>query len=139
MTNDVRGAEHEGDAPDLARDVSRIVGSGHAHASYGADERLREIYGATHLISIGVINSNLGERDRGEIDRTFATIADAAAGWLRRRDVLIPGTLVSIHLVRETDLRLVSWSRSTGGCRFWIDADGRPTTMPPASSSPDEL
>ncbi len=57
----------------------------------------------------------------------LGTIARAAAEWLRRREILTPGTLVSIELAREVDLWLVSWSRGRGGRSYWIGADGRPT------------
>jgi hypothetical protein len=108
------GAEHEGDAPDLAAEIAGIVGSGRVQASYGADERLRDHHGAARLVSIGLINSDLPDRESTEVERVLGTIAGAAAEWLRRREILTPGTLVSIELAREVDLWLVSWSRGRG-------------------------
>ena len=137
MTERLRGAEHEGDAPDLAGEIARIVGRGTVRASYGADKRLRELQGAARLISIGVINSDLGDRERPEIERVLDAIADAAVEWLRRREILTPGTLISIQLAREVDLRLVSWGWGTGGRRYWVGADGRPTTTAPPHASRD--
>lgn len=129
--------EYGADAPDLAEEVTRIVGSGQARASYGSGDSLRESHGAARLVTIGVVNSDLAERAPAEVDEVFARLADAATAWLRRRELLVRGTLISIGLVREVDLVVVSWGRGTGGRRFWIGDDGGPTlAAPPEFTEP---
>jgi hypothetical protein len=133
-----RGTEYEGDAPDLAQQISRIVGSGRVRASYGADARLGERHGAEQLVSVGIMNSDLGDRDSVAVERVLGLIAAATAEWLRQRGILTPGTLISIGLAREVDLRLVSWSWGTGGRRYWIGTDGRPTLRSPGDAERDD-
>jgi hypothetical protein len=127
--------EYDTDAADLADEVARIVGSGTVRASYGSGERLRESHGVARLVSIAVTNPDLAHRTSDDVDGVLARIAHAAAAWLRGRTLLVPGTLISIHLVREVDLVLVSWARGFGGRNFWIGDDGGPTLAAPPSST----
>jgi hypothetical protein len=123
--------DYDTDAADLADEIGRIVGSGRVRAVYASGERLPETYGTARLVSVGVMNSDLLERGRAATEEVYGRIADAAAAWLRRRGLLVPGTLISIGLGHEVDLVLVSWARGTGGTKFWIGDDGKPTMNRP--------
>ena len=54
-------------------------------------------------------------------DALLTRVAALGLDWLRTRSLVVPGTLVSVRLIREVDLRIVSWAWGVGGEAFWVD------------------
>ena len=124
-------AEREIDATDLAAEVAALAGSGRVRAHYSAGDRMLKLHDTRRILSIGVTNSDAARRPPDERDAFIAQVAQAGAAWLRRRALLAPATLISIGLIREIDLRLISWTWSVGGRAFWTDAEGTLTGTAP--------
>lgn len=126
--------EHGIDTADLEEVVGRMVLCGRVKATYAAGAWVRHSHGAERMLSVGIVNP----RDRDAAEAGLAGVAGAAAEWLAARGLAVAGTRISIHLLREVDLMLVSWAWGRGGATFWIDAAGELTASPPVESGEAE-
>jgi hypothetical protein len=128
-------AEQEIEAADLAAEVGALAVRGTARAHYAAGAWVMKAYSAPRILVISVTNADLDRRPPAERDALLARIAEAGAAWLRRRGLLVAGTLVSVSLVREVDLHVVSWARSVRGAAYWVDDAGALTSQRPSDDA----
>jgi hypothetical protein len=76
------------------------------------------------MLTIVIVNSGLERLAVADRDALLARVAAVGRDWLRARSLLLPGTLVSVRLQREVDLKVVSWGWGVGGEAFWVDELG---------------
>ena len=128
-------ADQEIEATDLAAEVGALAGRGKARANFAAGAWALEAHGAPRILAIGVTNADVHRRPPAERDALLARIAEAGAAGLRRRGLPAAGTLVSVSLMREVDLRVVSWAWGVGGAAYWIDDAGALTSQRPSDDA----
>ena len=129
----VASPDHHIQASDLAETIGTFVERGRVNASYMAGEGVFRVHGVQRLLSIGLTNTDVSDRPPAERDALLMRVALACVDWLRGRELPVPATLVSISLLREIDLRLISWSWGVGGRVYWIDSHGAPTQQAPSA------
>jgi hypothetical protein len=125
------------EAPDLATEIGTIVGRGKTHAHFTASEWVLESHGALCVLAISVTNGDLHRRPPAEREALLSRIAEEGIAWLRRRGLAVEGTLVSVTLMREVDLRVVSWAWGVGGRAYWVDGTGALTSQRPSDGAPE--
>src|SRR5690242_5637118 len=120
-------------AADLETEIARLHTGSRTRADYSAGEWVRRehLVRSGRMLTIALINSRLEQLPVAERATLLERVARVAVEWLRGRSLLLPGTLVAVHLSREVDLKLVSWGWGVGGEAYYIDDSGRLTTQRP--------
>ncbi len=119
-------------ASDLEAEIGVLTaGTGRTRADYLAGDWVVRQHGTRWLLSIGLVNSGVQRWRTEDRDAVLHHVAETGARWLQERSLLLPGTLISIQLLREVDLRVFSWSWGVGGETFWVDTAGQLSADPP--------
>ena len=128
-------------ATELEAAVAALGRGGRTRADYthGASVRTTYYVASGRILAIGLINSGVDRLPTDERDALLERIGNLGLDWLRAKSLAVPGTLVSISLTREVDLKLVSWGWGAGGQTFWVDDRGELTTMRPASPGDERV
>ena len=121
-------------ATELEAAVAALGRGGRTRADYSHGAFVRTTYyvASSRLLAIGLTNSGVDRLPTDERDALLERIGELGLDWLRAKSLVVPGTLVSISLTREVDLKLLSWGWGVGGQAFWVDDRGELTTMRPA-------
>ena len=109
--------------------------TGRTRADYLAGDSVVRQHGTRWLLSIGLVNSGIQRWRADDRDAVLRHVAETGARWLEERTLLVPGTLISVQLLREVDLRVFSWGWGVGGQTFWVNTAGQLTADPPDKRS----
>lgn len=128
-------------ATELETAIASLHAGGHPRADYTHGTFVRTVHhvDSERMLTIALMNSGVDRLEVEERDALLERIAKLGIDWLRPRSLLVAGTLVSIALSREVDLKLVSWSWGTGGRAFWINESGELSTVPPPAPDDDAV
>ena len=128
-------------ATELESAIASLFPAGCTRAEYthGTFVRTVHLVGSERMLTIALTNSGVDRLEIEERDALLERIAKLGIDWLRARSLAVRGTLVSVSLNREVDLKLVSWGWGGGGRAFWIDERGELTTVPPPAVDDDTV
>jgi hypothetical protein len=123
-----------------ATDLETVISSGaeaeRVRADYTNDADILDVSGSAALLSIALVNAESSRLPATEKEAVLNRVAGMGADWLTSRSLLIPGTAIQVHLMKEIDLLLVSTAWSVGGRTWWVADDGSLTGTTP--SVPDD-